>query len=77
MAAYGIFAGLVRGIEASEYADVRYWGLLPDAVFQQSIPLKTGDYSAEIESNARTVQKFSFTVDDSRAVLVDLNLPNG
>lgn len=77
LAAYGIFAGLVRGIEASEYADVRYWGLLPDAVFQQSIPLKTGDYSAEIESNARTVQKFSFTVDDSRAVLVDLNLPNG
>lgn len=77
LAAYGIFAGLVRGIEASEYADVRYWGLLPDAVLQQSVSLKKGDYSAEIESDSQTVQKFSFTVDDSRAVLVDLNLPNG
>lgn len=77
LAAYGIFAGLVKGITSSEYADLRYWGLLPDAVYQQSVLLKKGDYSAELETNSQTVKKFSFTVDDSRVVLVDLNLPNG
>lgn len=76
LAAYGIFATLAKGIEASEYADVRYWGLLPAAVYQQSVPLKKGDYSAQIEANSQAVKNFSFTVDDSRAVLVDLNLPN-
>lgn len=77
LTAYGIFAGLSAGIEASEYADLRYWGLLPDAVYQQSVSLKKGGYSAELQSGSQTVKKFSFTVDDSRAVLVDLNLPNG
>lgn len=76
LAAYGIFAGLLKGIEASEYADVRYWGLLPAAVYQQSVSLKKGEYSAQIETDSQTVKIFSFTADDSRAVLVDLNLPN-
>lgn len=37
LAAYAAFAASAKLIEASEYADVRYWGLLPNAVFQQSL----------------------------------------
>lgn len=74
--AYGAFAGSLRLIESSEYADTRYWGLLPNAVLQLSLRLKKGDYTGEVVSGGKTVKTFSFTVDDSRAVLVDLNIPD-
>lgn len=74
--AYGAFAGSVKLIESTEYADTRYWGLLPNAVLQQSVRLKKGDYTGKIVSGDKTVKTFSFTVDDSRAVLVDLNIPD-
>lgn len=77
LAAYAAFAASAKLIEASEYADVRYWGLLPDAVFQQSLYLKKGSYNGEIRSNGQKLKTFSFTVDKSRPVLIDLNIPNG
>ena len=43
----------------------------------ETVSLKKGEYSAQIETDSQTVKIFSFTADDSRAVLVDLNLPNG
>ncbi|MBR1778170.1 MAG: hypothetical protein IJ752_06265 [Alphaproteobacteria bacterium] len=76
LAAYGTFAGLSKIIQASEYADIRYWGLLPHAVFQQSAALKPGSYTGEIRSDGKTVKTFTFTAAKSRPVLVDLNLPN-
>lgn len=75
LAAYGTFAASTKLIEASEYADVRYWGLLPHAVYQQSATLKPGEYAAEIKTNDQTVGKFSFTVPKSGLILVDMNLP--
>ena len=69
------FAGASKAIDASEYADVRYWGLLPHAVYQQSVFLKPGKYTAEIRSEEKTVGTFPFTVTKSRPTLVDLNLP--
>ena len=77
LAAYTAFAASAKLIEASEYADVRYWGLLPHAVFQQSVALKPGTYTGEIQSDGNTVKTFTFTVPKSRPTLVDLNLPNG
>lgn len=77
LAAYLSFAGSLKMIEASEYADVRYWGLLPDAVFQQSLRLKKGSYNGEIRSNGRKLKTFSFTVANPRPILIDLNIPNG
>lgn len=76
LAAYAAFAASAKLIEASEYADVRYWGLLPNAVFQQSLFLKKGSYNGEIRSNGQKLKTFSFTVDESRPVLIDLNIPN-
>ena len=76
LAAYAAFAASTKLIKASEYADVRYWGLLPDAVFQQSLALKKGSYNGEIRSNGKKIKTFSFTVRNSRPVLVDLNIPN-
>lgn len=77
LSAYAAFAASVRLIEATEYADVRYWGLLPDAVFQQSAALKKGEYTGKVLSNGKELTAFPLIVKDSRAVLVDLNLPNG
>ncbi|MBR4126359.1 MAG: hypothetical protein IKR09_02125 [Alphaproteobacteria bacterium] len=77
LAAYTAFAASSALIEASEYADIRYWGLLPHAVYQQSAALKKGKYIAEIRSNGQTVKEFPFTVKPSQPVLVDLNLPDG
>lgn len=77
LASYATFAGSVKLIEASEYADVRYWGLLPNAVFQQSLSLKKGAYTGEIRSDGKKLNSFSFTVKNSRPVLIDLNIPNG
>lgn len=76
LAAYAAFAASAKLIEASEYADVRYWGLLPNAVLQQSLFLKKGSYNGEIRSNGQKLKTFSFTVDESRPVLIDLNIPN-
>ena len=75
--AWGTFAGSAKLIEESEYADIRYWGLLPNAVFQQSVTLKPGNYTGEILSDGNTVKTFTFTVPKSRPALIDLNLPNG
>lgn len=77
LSAYAAFAASARLIEASEYADVRYWGLLPDAVFQQSAALKKGEYTGKVLSNGKELTAFPLIIKDSRAVLVDLNLPNG
>ena len=75
LAAYTAFAASSALIEASEYADVRYWGLLPHAVYQQSVSLKPGKYTGEIKTNDQTVHTFPFTVSKSGLQLVDLNLP--
>ena len=73
--AWGTFAGSSKAIEASEYADIRYWGLLPHAVYQQSVALKPGKYTAEIRSGEKTLDTFEFAVTKSRPVLIDRNLP--
>lgn len=77
LAAYATFAASSKLIQASEYADARYWGLLPDSIFQQSLFLKKGSYNGKIQSNGRPLKTFSFTVNNSRSVLIDLNIPNG
>jgi len=77
LAAYAMFAAEAKLIEASEYADIRYWGLLPHAVFQQSAALKPGNYTGEIHSDGTLLKTFTFTVPKSRPALIDLNLPNG
>lgn len=77
LSAYAAFAASARLIEAGEYADVRYWGLLPDAVFQQSAALKKGEYTGKVLSNGKELTAFPLTIKNARAVLVDLNLPNG
>ncbi len=75
LAAYTAFAASAALIDASEYADIRYWGLLPHAVYQQSVSLKSGKYTGEIKTDDRTVDTFTFTVPKSGVTLVDLNLP--
>lgn len=77
LAAYTAFAASAKLIEASEYADVRYWGLLPHAVYQQSFALKPGTYTGEIHSNDSVVKTFTFTVLKSRPTLVDVTLTKG
>ena len=69
------FATASAAFKASEYADIRYWGLLPHAVYQQSAALKPGKYTGEILAGDRSVHTFSFTVAKSGPTLVDLNLP--
>lgn len=73
--AYATFAGEAKLIEASEYADIRYWGLLPHAVYQQSAALKPGKYTGEIKTGDTVIHTFTFTVPKSRPVLIDINLP--
>ena len=73
--AWTAFAGSSKAIEASEYADVRYWGLLPHAVYQQSVALKPGKYTAEIHSDDKTIDTFEFTVKKNNPLLIDRNLP--
>ena len=75
LAAYGTFAASSKLIEASEYADVRYWGLLPSAVYQQSARLKKGKYTALLKSKGELVYQQSFEVKDSQPVVLDITLP--
>lgn len=75
LAAYGTFAASSRLIEASEYADVRYWGLLPSAVYQQSVRLGKGKYTAALKSKGELVYQQPFEVKDSQPVLLDITLP--
>ncbi len=77
LGAYAAFAGSAKLIEATEYADIRYWGLLPHAIFQQSVKLKKGAYRAEILSEGKSIKSFTFDVKDARPILIDLNIPNG
>ena len=74
LAAYGAFAASSKLIEESEYADIRYWGLLPHAVYQQSVALKPGNYTGELRLNDKVIKAFTFTVAQSLPTLVDLNL---
>lgn len=76
-ASYASFAIASAAIKASEYADIRYWGLLPHAVYQQSAVLKPGKYTGEILSNGKTLKTFTFSVKKSQQALIDVNLPNG
>ena len=74
-AAWAAFAASSKLIEESEYADIRYWGLLPHAVYQQSVALKPGNYTGELRLNDKVIKTFTFTVAKSLPTLVDLNLP--
>lgn len=74
IAAWAAFAASSKLIEKSEYADLRYWGLLPNAVYQQSVALKPGKYTAEIRANDKAVKTFSFDVFKDRPALIDVNL---
>ncbi|MBO4520464.1 MAG: hypothetical protein J5787_04585 [Alphaproteobacteria bacterium] len=74
LAAWAAFAASSKLIEESEYADLRYWGLLPHAVYQQSVTLKPGKYTGEIRSNDNVVKTFTFTVPKDRPTLIDVTL---
>lgn len=76
LAAYATFAASSQLIQASEYADVRYWGLLPANIFQQSVRLGKGKYTAEIYTKGKLVHQEPFEVDSSGIVLLDISLPN-
>lgn len=56
------FKAATMGIESTEYADIRYWGLLPNAIYQQSVHLPKGKYSLEVYQMDSLVKTVSFEV---------------
>ena len=62
-------------IQASEAPDLRYWSLLPDAIWLQTLSLPKGKYTVEIQNGDVTVYTDQFTVKDDQNTVVDINLP--
>lgn len=56
------FKAATMGIESTEYADIRYWGLLPNAIYQQSVHLPKGNYSLEVYQKDSLVKTVPFEV---------------
>jgi hypothetical protein len=71
----GAFAAEHAAIQASEAPDLRYWSLLPDAVWMQTLSLPAGKYAGDILNGDVTVYSGAFTVENDKNALVDINLP--
>ena len=71
----GTFAAEHAAIQASEKPDLRYWSLLPDAIWMQTLSLPAGTYTIEIQNGDVTVYTDRFTVKDDGNTVVDINLP--
>ena len=71
----GTFAAEHAAIQASEKPDLRYWSLLPDAIWLQTLSLPAGEYTVEIQNGDVTVYSGRFTVKDDGNTVVDINLP--
>ena len=71
----GTLAAEHAAIQASEKPDLRYWSLLPDAIWLQTLSLPAGKYTVEIQNGDITVYTDQFTVKDDGNTVVDINLP--
>ena len=71
----GVLAAEHAAIQASEAPDLRYWSLLPDAVWMQTLSLPQGRYTIEILNGDITVYTDAFTVAPDRGTVVDINIP--
>lgn len=74
-AVVGAAAAQRAAIQASEAPDLRYWSLLPDAVWMQTLSLPAGKYAVDILNGDVTVYSGAFTVENDKKALVDINLP--
>ena len=75
-AAVAAFAGAVKLMAKTEYADTRYWELLPANIYQQKAELKDGKYTLELTQNGKTVHSQPVEIKNDRSVLIDITLPN-
>ena len=60
----------------SEYADTRYWEILPANIYQQKAALKDGNYTVELSKDGKTLYSEQIKIQKGSPVLVDISLPN-
>ncbi|MCQ2966849.1 MAG: hypothetical protein MJ250_08980 [Alphaproteobacteria bacterium] len=70
LAIWAAFKVATIGIEKTEYADLRYWGLLPNAIYQQSVRLPKGKYTLEVYQNENLVKTMPFEVQRGKKQVV-------
>lgn len=75
-AAVAAFKGASKAIAMSEYADTRYWEILPANIYQQKAALKDGHYTVELSKDGKTLYSEQIKIQKGSPVLVDISLPN-
>ncbi|MBO4644371.1 MAG: hypothetical protein J5716_07180 [Alphaproteobacteria bacterium] len=75
-AAVAAFKGATKVIAETEYADTRYWELLPANIYQQKAELKNGKYTLELLQNGKTVHSQSIEIKNDKPIVIDITLPN-
>ena len=71
----GTFAAEHAAIQASEKPDLRYWSLLPDAIWMQTLSLPEGEYGIEILNGDVSIYQDKFLVQKDKNTVIDINLP--
>lgn len=75
-AAVAAFKGATKAIAMSEYADTRYWEILPANIYQQKAALKDGNYTVELSQNGKCLYSEQVKIQKGTPVLIDISLPN-
>lgn len=75
-AAVAAFKGASKAIAMSEYADTRYWEILPANIYQQKAALKDGHYTVELSQNGKCLYSEQVKIQKGAPVLIDISLPN-
>lgn len=75
-AAAAAFAGAAKVIAETEYADLRYWELLPANIYQQHARLNNGTYTIELSKDGQTIHSQPLEIKDGKLTVVDITLPN-
>ncbi len=75
-AAVGAFKLATKVIAKTEYADKRYWEILPANIYQQKSTLKDGTYTVELSKNGNCLHSEQVEIKNNEPVLIDIFLPN-